>query len=77
VIEALNHLEDRPWTEANRGRPITELWLAQQLRPYGVQPRTVRLGDVQAKGYLAEDLKPVFTRYLPRADVGTLAAQAG
>jgi len=77
VIEVLNHLEDRPWTEANRGRPITELWLAQQLRSYGVQPRTLRLGDVQAKGYLAEDLKPVFTRYLPRADVGTLPAQAG
>jgi len=47
------------------------------LRSYGVQPRTVRLGDVQARGYLAEDLKPVFTRYLPRADVGTLPAQAG
>ena len=31
---------------------MTELWLAQQLRPYGIKPRTIRIGEQVAKGKL-------------------------
>ena len=46
---------DRPWAELRKGKPVTEGWLAKQLRPYGVSPRTIRIGDAVAKGYLEED----------------------
>src|ERR1043166_6590029 len=27
-----------------KGKPVTETWLAQQVRPYGVKPGTTRIG---------------------------------
>ncbi len=43
------------------------LWLAQQLRPYGVRPKTLWIGGEAAKGYSEEDFTEVFRRYVPRA----------
>jgi hypothetical protein len=58
----------RPWAEARKGKEITELWLAQQLRPYGIRPRTIWIGDAQAKGYYFEDFKEASQRYIPKAE---------
>ena len=51
------------------GREINELWLSQQLRPYGIRPRTIRLGDQTAKGYTKEDFAEVFRRYIPFSEI--------
>ena len=56
-------------TEMNRGRAIDENWLAQKLRPYGVRPRTVRIGERMAKGYVGLELRDVFRRYIPHSEV--------
>ncbi len=58
----------RPWAEARNGKEITELWLAQQLRPYGIRPRNITIGGTQAKGYLFEDFKEASQRYVPKAE---------
>jgi hypothetical protein len=50
------------------GEPITGLWLAQQLRPYGVKPRTIWIGE-SAKGYVQEDFGEIYERYIPRSEV--------
>jgi predicted metalloprotease len=58
----------RPWNEMLK-RPITDLWLSQQLRPYAIRPRTFRVDGIQAKGYLQEDMLDAFRRYIPRSEV--------
>ncbi len=63
-----NLKQDRPWGELRRGRNLNESWLATQLRPYGIRPGTMRIGDQVAKGYLLEDFKETFRRYVPRAE---------
>jgi hypothetical protein len=75
LVASLNFRLDRPWAEARKGKPITELWLAQQLRRYGIRPRSIRIGDATGKGYLYEDFKEAFKRYIPRSEVEALKAE--
>ena len=68
--EILNHLvglEERPWGEFSRGRPLTPQALARLLRPFEVRPKTIRQGDQTPKGYALEDFQDSFNRYLPLA----------
>ena len=63
-------MEDRPWAEIAKGKPLTTNKLAAILRRYEVEPRTVR---VDAQKYEKETLKgydwnwfvDVWNRYLP------------
>jgi hypothetical protein len=76
LVTWLNGFTDRPWHElpglriVDRGqrKEVTELWLAQQLRPYGIRPKTIRIGDKTPKGYLEADLLDPFKRYVPRSE---------
>ena len=43
LIEKLSSMTDRPWPEAHKGRPITELWLASRLKTFGIKPKTLRI----------------------------------
>jgi hypothetical protein len=69
LVEGLNDFVDRPWMELKRGKEVTELWLAHQLRPYGVRPRSMRIGEERAKGYFQDDFMEVFRRYMSRSEV--------
>src|SRR5205823_13495567 len=68
ILEGLIDRPDRPWAELRRGKQITDIWLAQQLRPYGIRPRTVWMDGEHAKGYVQEDMKDVFRRYIPSSE---------
>lgn len=72
MVAWLNSYKDRPWMEMRRGKEINELWLAQQLRPYGIRPKTIWIEESAAKGYLKEDFAEVFPRYIPRSEVEAL-----
>jgi hypothetical protein len=72
LVEGLNAAEDRPWQQMRNGKEITELWLAQQLAPYGIRPRTVRLEHATAKGYAEDDFSEIFRRYIPRSELEDL-----
>jgi hypothetical protein len=74
MVEALNGLGDRPWTELRAGKEINELWLARQLRPYGIRPKMLWLERTTARGYEAEDFGEAFRRYIPRGEVEALKA---
>jgi len=64
LLTALAELEESPWGDL-RGKAIDARTLAKLLRPYAVQSRDVRVGDVVAKGYARADLADAWVRYLP------------
>lgn len=65
LVLALGLGGTRRWTSLLKRKPLSELWLAQHLRPYEVKPRTVRIEEARARGYLLEDFEETFKRYLP------------
>ena len=64
LVGVLNGLGDRPWRELRRGKPLSEMWLAMQLRPYGIRPKTIWIGAESAKGYERADFDDAFRRYV-------------
>lgn len=69
LTSALISLDDRPWAEYSRGKPLTMAKLARLLRPFGVVSGSVRLPDDRTpKGYLLEQFTDAFNRYLPPED---------
>ncbi len=77
LLDGLNGFTDRPWFETNKGRPVTDLWLSRQLRPYGIQPKTIRIGEMRAKGYAKEDFLETCRRYVSRSDLDALRTDDG
>jgi hypothetical protein len=65
MINALIAIEERPWAEWKRGKPMSPNSLARQLAPFGIAPETIRVGDKTPKGYLLAHFQDAFTRYLP------------
>ncbi len=51
------------------GKALNELLLAQALRPYGIRPVNIRLGEEVNRGYRIDDFKNSLRRYVPRMDV--------
>ncbi len=75
LLDGLNGgLASRPWMELRKGKEVTDIWLAQQLRPYGIRPTTIWVGDLQAKGYLKQDFHEAFRRYIPSSEIEALKA---
>jgi hypothetical protein len=68
-------LEERPWPELNKGKPITKNGLARLLRPFGISSGTIRLaGERTAKGYYLSAFDDAFARYLTPQNVTTSQA---
>ena len=65
IVERLGKMEERPWPEWRRGQPITAPQLAAALRPFGVRPVTIRIGQQTAKGYFKDSMAEAWGRYLP------------
>ena len=67
ILDALHAMEDRPWSEWRRGKPLSPRGLVDLLRPFKVRPVTVRLPDGNTpKGYKREALQALWDTYLPR-----------
>src|SRR5262245_35241023 len=47
------------------GHIVTPDWLAAMLRPFGIRPHSIRIGQSTPKGYLWKDFEDAFARYLP------------
>ncbi len=75
LVKELSWYTDRPWVELRRGKGLTETWLAQQLRPYGIKPKTIRIGDDTAKGYVQAEMLETFRRYIPKAELEAFLAE--
>jgi hypothetical protein len=75
LVGGLAGCGDRPWADLLKGKAPTETWLAQQLRPYGIKSKTIRIGEQLAKGYVQEDFLETFRRYIPKSAVEELKAE--
>jgi hypothetical protein len=64
LVKLVNGDEEAPFGAWREGRGLDARLLAKLLRPYGVRPATVRLGDATAKGYRREQFEDPWTRYL-------------
>ncbi len=65
LLEQVNANEELPFGGWSEGNGLDGRGLARLLKPYGVRPTTVRLGDRTAKGYKRSDLNDAWARYLP------------
>ena len=77
LVDALNtQFTDRPWMETRKGQRSTEMWLSEQLRPFGINPRTFRSQNSILRGYHREDFDEAFRRYIPASELDALRAVA-
>jgi hypothetical protein len=65
LVESLSKMTERPWPEIQRGKPITERWLARKLAHFGIHSKTLRIGEERAKGYETAHFTEAFERYIP------------
>lgn len=77
LCDKLAALEDRPWNDWHRGKPMTPRDLAFLLKSFEIKPKDLksRYGAVR-KGYDIEDFRDAFDRYLPPTDGETSATEA-
>jgi hypothetical protein len=56
----------RPWADWKSGKPITPKALAGRLKPFGIFPHQLSVGDgKEPRGYARHALKNAFSCYLP------------
>ncbi|MGH8577105.1 MAG: DUF3631 domain-containing protein, partial [Gammaproteobacteria bacterium] len=65
AVGYLVEMEERPWPEYSRGKPITPRQVAAALRRFGLKPALVRVGAEVARGYVKDGFTDAFARYLP------------
>jgi Protein of unknown function (DUF3631) len=66
LINKLKEIETSPWADWSKGKGLSVNGMSRQLKPFGVSPRTIRVEDRTAKGYLRDSLAEAWERYLPR-----------
>ena len=77
IVGALVRLETRPWPEWRDGRPLAQRGLAHLLKPFGIEPRSVRFGNGVSRGYHREQFEDAWSRYLPPNPLQALQAATG
>lgn len=69
ILERLHKMDDRPWPEWRKGKPITSRQLSQLLKPFNIKSVSVRDGHDTAKGYHLDAFNDAFARYIPSQSV--------
>jgi len=64
LADALVAIEEAPWGDL-RGKPLEARTLARRLRPYGIKPHVIRIGDATPRGYERADFEDAWRRYVP------------
>jgi len=64
ILEKLEELDESPWARWKNGAGLNSHSLARLVRPYGIHPQNIRVGDQVVKGYLRESFEDAWKRYL-------------
>jgi hypothetical protein len=65
LVRRLVELEDAPWGDLKKGKPLDARGLASRLRPFDVRPKTMRHADgTNGKGYERAAFVDAWDRYL-------------
>lgn len=67
LVKNLTSRDESPWAEEGRKPALSETKLASLLRRYGIKSKQIRVGDVNRRGYAAEDFVDAWKRYLDPA----------
>ncbi|MFB3076402.1 MAG: DUF3631 domain-containing protein, partial [Lysobacterales bacterium] len=67
LVAALAAMEDRPWATWRRGKPMTANALSARKKEFKIKPADIRIGGVNKKGYLVENFRDAFKRYVQAA----------
>jgi hypothetical protein len=51
LVESLKELSESPWADWNRGKGLSTNGLSRLLKPFGIQPKTIRIDLDRYKGY--------------------------
>jgi hypothetical protein len=65
LLEELVKMPERPWSEINRGKQMTQNRLAKMPGAFGLKTKNLRIGDDVRRGYDLADLRAAFERYCP------------
>lgn len=66
IVARLRGLEEGPWGDLDgRGKAIDATALSARLKPYGVRPKTIRVGASTPRGYERASFADAWSRYLP------------
>jgi Protein of unknown function (DUF3631) len=69
LLDGLIAIEEAPWAEYRRGRPLSACELARLLKPFDIRRRDLRFDDKVYKGYEQTDFEDAWARYSPRPDL--------
>jgi hypothetical protein len=64
LVSTLVNMNDRPWREWKRGRPLTEDSLARLLKPFNIRPKKMRIGGNATRGYFTVKVLEAAERYV-------------
>jgi putative DNA primase/helicase len=67
LCDQLTLMEERPWSDFRRGKPISPNQLARLLRDFSVHSRSIRFESGVQRGYERADFVEAFERYLATA----------
>jgi hypothetical protein len=65
LIDALCEIEESPWATWHHGNPISKQKITVLLKPYGVKPKVLRVGEKTPRGYERGSFEDAWTRYAP------------
>jgi hypothetical protein len=63
IIESLTDDDELPFGGYRKGLGIDSRGLAKLLKPFGIKPKTLRFGEVTAKGYNRSEFSEAWERY--------------
>ena len=64
LLESLCAAEETPWGSL-RGEPLGARGLARMLKPFGIKPEKLRMGEHTFRGYRRASFEDAWTRYTP------------
>jgi Protein of unknown function (DUF3631) len=65
AVAKIGKLPDTIARKIEGGHIVIPDWLAAMLRPFGIRPHSIRIGQSTPKGYMWKDFEDAFARYLP------------
>lgn len=65
LLKALIADDEKRWASYNRGFHFSAAQLASRLKGYGIQSKSMRIGDENRKGYAMDQFIEAFKRYIP------------
>ena len=69
LVATLVEMDDRPWRDLKRGKPLSQNTLARLLKSIGVAPCKIRIGESTQNGYRLEQFKAAFSRAATRRPI--------